>query len=321
MKKFISKIFAFTIPIIILAYGIDIYLSSNLRKSSTFAHQEYPIWNDILEGNLNADILIHGSSRAWVHFDPKILEDTLQLSAYNLGVDGHTFNMQHLRHKLALKHNKKPKMVIYSVDATTLQKGNFFNSEQILPFMLWNKDIQEFTSQYTSYSFLDYKLPLLRYYGKTDAISTVLKMNFQSDNNEKLRVKGYKGQDRIWNNDFDNAKKLMKRYEVKIDEDLKQRFDSYLKACKSNGIEVILVYAPVYIEGQEFIQNEDVLIHTYENFAETYDFKFFDFTNDDICYNKAYFYNARHMNKTGSELFTKKLASKIKAITVNNMTN
>ena len=313
MKKFFYKIVIFTIPILVLAYGIDIYLSSNLRKSNSFAHQEYPIWNDILEGNLDADILIHGSSRAWVHFDPKILEDTLQMSAYNLGVDGHTFNMQQLRHQLALKYNKKPKMIIHSVDATTLEKGNFFNAEQILPYMLWNEDIKAFTSDYSSYSFLDYYLPLLRYYGKTKAISRAFKMSLQSQSDKKYRVRGYEGQDRTWNKDFENAKKKMKSYEISIDKDLKQRFDNYLKACKANGIEVILVYAPVYIEGQEFIQNEAVLNQTYKSFAETYNFKFFDFTNDEICYDKAYFYNTRHMNKVGSDLFTKKLASKIKA--------
>ncbi|WP_323788703.1 hypothetical protein [Psychroserpens sp.] len=312
MKKFILKIVVFAIPILLLAYGLDVYLSNNLRKSNTFAHLEYPIWNDVLEGNLNADILIHGSSRAWVHFDPKILEDVLQLTAYNLGVDGHTFNMQYLRHKLALKYNDKPQMIIHSVDATTLQKGDFFNSEQILPYMLWEKDFQEFTSEYESYSYFDYNLPLLRYYSQTEAISTAFKMNMSSNNNPQIRVKGYQGQERTWNSDFDKAKKLMKGFEVKIDETLKMKFDRYLKDCKANNIEVVLVYAPLYSEGKAFIKNEEVLINTYQKFAETYGFAFFDFTNDDICNDKAYFYNARHMNKLGAELFTKKLATKIK---------
>ncbi|WCO02542.1 hypothetical protein [Psychroserpens ponticola] len=312
MKKFILKILTFVVPILVLAYGIDAYLSNNLRKSRVFAHLEYPIWNDILESNLNADILIHGSSRAWVHIAPKILEDTLHLSSYNLGVDGHTFNMQQLRHELALKYNEKPKMIIHSVDATTLQKGNFYNAEQILPFMLWDEDFEKYTSNYTSYSYLDYKLPILRYYGETDAISTAFKMSFKSSTNNEQRIKGYQGQERIWNQDFDNAKKIMKHYEVVIDEDLKQRFNEYLKACKASDIEVVLVYTPVYIEGQEFIKNIDEIKKTYTNFAETYNFKFFDFTNDDICFDKSYFYNARHLNKNGSELFTKKLASKIK---------
>ncbi|WP_178988988.1 hypothetical protein [Winogradskyella schleiferi] len=312
MKAFFYKIVVFTIPIIVLAYGVDLYLSHYLKKSNLFAHQEYTIWNDILEGNLDADILIYGSSRAWVHFDPKILQDTLHLSAYNLGVDGHTFNMQQLRHKLALKYNKKPKMIIHSVDATTLEKGNFFNSEQILPYVLWEEDFEEFTANYKSYNVLDYNIPLLRYYGQTEAISTAIKMSLTSQNKKEQRVRGYQGQERVWNKDFENAKKRMKGYNVNINVDIKQSFDNYLKKCKDNAIVVVLVYAPVYIEGQEFIKNEAILKQTYTSLAEAYNFKFLDFTDDDICYNKAYFYNTRHMNKKGSELFTRKLASKLK---------
>jgi hypothetical protein len=212
-------------------------------------------------------------------------------------------------------------MIIYSVDATTLQKGNFFNSEQILPYMLWDEDFQEYTSQYTSYSSFDYNLPLLRYYGKTQAIYTAFKMSFEDGNNYKQRIKGYKGQEKTWNNDFINAKKTRKSYEIKIDEELMKRFDSYLKGCKANDIEVIMVYAPIYIEGQEFIQNIEAIKTMYATLAEAHNFKFFDFTNDDICYDKAYFYNARHMNKTGSELFTKKLATKIKSEIDYNIAN
>jgi hypothetical protein len=138
-------------------------------------------------------------------------------------------------------------------------------------------------------------------------------MNFQTQSNKKHRVRGYEGQERTWNRDFENAKKKMRSYDIIIDEDLKQRFANYLKACKANAIEVVLVYAPVYIEGQEFIQNEAILKETYSSFAKACDFKFLDFTNDEICYEKAYFYNTRHLNKVGAELFTKKLASLIKS--------
>lgn len=313
MKKFITKIVVFILPICLLAYGIDRYISHNLKTSNVFAHSEYTVWNDILDGKLNAEIYIHGSSRAWVHFDPEILEDSLHMPAYNLGIDGHTFNMQQLRHELALKYNPKPKMVIHSVDATTLQKGNFYNAKQMLPYMLWNDDIQNYTSQYTSYSWFDYKLPLIRYYSETDAITEAIGLSLNSEKHALTRMKGYQGQERTWNQDFDKAKQLMKAYEITIDNNLKQRFDDYLKDCKTNDIEVVMVYAPVYIEGQEFILNEEDVKKIYKAFADRYGFQFFDFTDDNICFDKSYFYNARHMNKTGSELFTKKLASKIKS--------
>lgn len=312
MKKFLLKIFVFLLPIILVAYFADIFISVNLKKSNAFAFKEYSTWNAVLDGKLNSDILIYGSSRAWVHFDPSIIEDSLKLPTYNLGIDGNTFKMQYLRHKLALKYNRKPKLIIHSVDATTLQEGNFFNSKQILPYMLWDADFFNFTSEYKSYSFLDYKLPLIRYYAKTDAIKTAFKMSLEVEDKDLQRIKGYQGQDRTWNTDFEEAKKKMKSYEIKINNDLKQEFDTYLKECKEKNIEVLMVYSPIYIEGQEFIKNKEYTLNIYEEFAGKYNFQFFDFSNDSICYDKKYFYNTRHLNKQGAELFTKKLTTLIK---------
>ena len=268
MKKFFLKILVFIIPIVLLAYAVDVYLSNQLKKSNTFAFKEYTTWNDVIDGKLNSEVFIYGSSRAWVQFDPFIIEDTLGLSTYNLGIDGHTFNMQYLRHKLALKYNKKPKLIIHSVDANTLQNGNFFNSQQVLPYMLWNSDFFEFTSNYKTYSYLDYKLPLVRFYGKTDAIITALSMNADSEKNKPTRVKGYKGQESTWNDDFDNAKKLMKTFEVKVDDQLYQMFDTYLEKCKANNIQVVFGYSPVYIEGQEFIKNKQEILDVFNKTIE-----------------------------------------------------
>ncbi|WP_425077079.1 hypothetical protein [Psychroserpens sp. S379A] len=312
MKKFLLKIFVFALPIIITAYFIDVFISTNLKKSNGFAFKEYTTWNAVLDGKLEADVLIYGSSRAWVHFDPKIIEDSLNLSVYNLGIDGNTFNMQHLRHKLALKHNKQPKLIIHSIDVTTLQKGNFFNSKQILPYMLWNNDFFEATSEYPNYSYFDYKLPLIRYQSKTDAITMALNMSLGTQSNEPERIKGYEGQDRTWNSDFKKAKKKMKKYEIEFDSDLEQKFNAYLKECKDKNIEVLFVYSPVYIEGQEFIKNKEGILDYYKSLAEAYDFLFFDFSEDELCYDKKYFYNARHLNKQGAEIFSRKVANLIK---------
>ena len=309
MKRFIISIFKFFFPIILIAYGVDLFISHYLKKSSTYARLEYPIWNAVLEGNLNSDIWVHGSSRAWVHFSPKILKDSLGVEVYNLGVDGHTFNMQNLRHQLALKHNKKPKAVIYSVDATTLQKGNFFNSEQILPYMLWNDEIYESTEDYNFFSSIDYKLPLIRYYGKADAISIALKNAFASVPQPEKRIRGYRGQDRQWNTDFEKAKKKLKAFNIVIDNELKTRFRHFIRECREKEIEVFLVYAPVYIEGQVFIKNEEEVKAVYQDIAKENNFDFIDFSNHSICMDKAYLYNARKLNRKGAELFTKELSS------------
>ena len=294
-------------------YYMDRFISLNLKKSNSHAHGEYSTWNAITDGKLNADILIHGSSRAWVHFDPKIIEDSLKHSVYNLGMDGHTFHLQYMRHLMALRHNPKPKLIIHSVDIGTLTKGNLHNSDQFLPFMLWDKTYYDNMSKYDGYSYFDYKVPLIRYYGKLEAIKTAIKMIAPSKNNKVQRVRGYQGQNTSWNNDFDEAKKNMKKYVAVTDSLTLNLFDNYLRECKVQNIKVILVYSPYYIEGQQFIENQKQVINIFKILAKKYDFSFFDFTTDEICFDKKYFYNASHLNRTGAELFSRKLCGQIKS--------
>jgi hypothetical protein len=295
----------------VLGYSIDRFISENLKISNSHSQREYSTWNAIVDGKLDADIFVYGSSRACTHFDPKIIEDSLGQSVFNLGIEGHTFGMQYLRHLLALENNSKPKVIIHSVDIGTLQKGRMYNPDQFLPYMLWNKTFYDYMSMYDGYSYFDYKIPLIRYYGKLEAIKTAIKMS-SHQSNEVQRIKGYLGNDNSWNNDFDNAKKSMKKYVSLPDSLTLSLFDNYLAECKKNKIDVILVYSPYYIEGQEFIKNQSEIINIYEMLAQKYDFMFLDFTKDEICFDKKYFYNTSHMNKTGAELFTKKLCNQIK---------
>ena len=312
MKKFIIKIIVPLLLLIVFSYPLDLFISNNLKKSNTYAHGEFSVWNDIIEGELYSDLYIYGSSRAWVHFDPMIIQDSTGLSVYNLGMDGHRFIMQYLRHKLVLEHNKKPQYIIYSLDITTLAKGNLYNPDQFLPYMLWNNDFQEVILKYEGYNYFDFNIPFLRYSGKHNAIKESLRIFFKGDNPIK-RIKGYEGRNESWNKDFIKAKNKMDSYTVNIDDKSLFLFQKFLSDCKKSNIQVILAYSPYYIKGQEFIKNQDEIIKMYNNLADKYNLDFFDFTKDSICYKKKYFYNSGHLNKDGAELFTKKLISMLKA--------
>ena len=106
MNKFLMRIFVFLLPIMAVLYPADYFLSTYLSDSKDYAAGEVKVWKDIYDGHVNSELVIYGSSRAWIHFSPKIIEDSLQISAYNLGMDGHNFSLQYLRHKELLKFNK-----------------------------------------------------------------------------------------------------------------------------------------------------------------------------------------------------------------------
>src|SRR5690554_156459 len=90
MKKFVRRLLFFIAPPILILLPIDIYLSKGLKNTS-LAAAEYEVWNDLFYNNISPEVAIYGSSRAWVHIDPMIIEDSLGLSAYNFGINGHNF--------------------------------------------------------------------------------------------------------------------------------------------------------------------------------------------------------------------------------------
>ncbi|MES2691185.1 MAG: hypothetical protein V4658_12325 [Bacteroidota bacterium] len=314
MTRFIKKTVFFIIPVVAFLCMADYGLSRILKTSNL---SENTVWRDVIDGNINANVAIYGSSRAWTILSPEIIGDTLHASVYNMGLDGHNLNLQLLRHTLYFKYNRKPKTIIHSIEIFTLQKRkDLYNPDQFLPYMLWDKSIREFTSGYEGYKTLDYYLPGARYYGKTTAMHNAYNVLAHPASNKPERIKGYQGIDEQWNDDFDNAQKQIEFYEAVLDTPTMIQFENYIKEITSSEINLVLVYAPEYIEGQKFIRNRQEIMNVFLTVSKKYNVPFIDYSNDQLCYDKAYFYNATHLNKKGSEIFSGRLASDVKKLLI-----
>ena len=91
MKKFLSKILIFVLPAWLLLLVVDYWFSQEAKQSNDYVIEA---WYDLMNGDINADVIVMGSSRAWVHIDPLILDSILGVNTYNLGIDGRSFNSQ-----------------------------------------------------------------------------------------------------------------------------------------------------------------------------------------------------------------------------------
>jgi hypothetical protein len=312
MKQFLLKLVFFVLPLLILAYPIDLAISYFLRQSNEF-HGEFEVMNDIYNSKANCDVAIYGSSRAMVHFDPKIIGDSLGMTVYNFGIDGHNFWMQYLRHLEHVKYNEKPKIIIFSLGMFTLQKrANLYNPEQFLPYMLWDKNIMEYTQSYIGYKKIDYYVPLIRYAGKYEAFKTSIDMLLKIEPVIPTRNKGFSSFDKEWNLDLEIAKAKIGTYRVECDAKSIALFEQFIQECKSNNIMLLLVYAPEFIEGQNFVTNRSDVISIYNELAQKYKIKFYDFSTDVMSLDKKLFYNSNHLNKKGAELFSSTLAHDLK---------
>jgi hypothetical protein len=316
MKTFLLRLVIFIFPLIIFAYGLDVFLSGILKRSNSYADSEYPVWNGLYNGEINSDIVIYGSSRAWRHINPCMISDSLNITAYNLGINGHSFKSQYFRHSLLLKYNKIPKLIIQTLDITSFDKNSdLYNPDQYLPYMLYNEEMK--VSTYNGYHSIDYKLPMVRYYAKKEAIIEIIKILVSPGSNKAIRSKGYRSRDLAWNDDLLIAQKNFGSYEVKFDSSLIHLFEKYLTECVKKNIQIVFVYTPEYIDGQRFVNNRSDIMTIYYELSEKYKIPFYDYSEDSISFNKNYFYNSGHLNKVGSEIFTTKLIDDLKKSQIN----
>jgi hypothetical protein len=320
MKSFLIKMAILFLPVGILAFPLDYFISQNVSKSNS-CNGEYQVWNDIFKGKVNSDVVIYGSSKAWVDINPHVLEDSLGSTVYNLGIDGHNFWLQYLRHLELLKFNTKPDCIVLSVDMLSLEKKKeLYNMDQFLPYMLYDKEIHEFTSSYQGFSFYDYYVPMLRYLGKREALVNAFLYSLNIPRSEPMRTRGYMGMETKWNSDFDNARTLFSHYEMKIDSSTVDLFEKFLSECIRMGIKVIIVYSPEYAGNRDFFRDRPEIISLYQSYASEYNLPFLDYSDIPMCQQREYFYNSTHLNKTGSDLFSAILAKDLKQLSKSWMT-
>lgn len=303
MKRFLFKSILFFGVLAIVMVATDLWISKTLATSESYSMGDAKVWQDILKGQINEDLLIYGSSRAWRHFDPEFIEAQTGLTAYNFGVDGHAFDIQYLRHELNLKYNKAPKVIIYSVDYNTLNApSGLYNDEQFLPFFFADTLLNAYTKKYENFSFIDYKIPLLRYSGREKALTYFVKEVIGWPQT-KMRSKGFGVHQGAWNSDYKKAKAKKGSVAKEIHKENVKRFDAFLKEAYLKNISVILMYTPEHVLGQELIANREEIVKVFDSLANKNNIPFFDYSKDSMNSNKVYFYNSLHLNAQGVEKF------------------
>lgn len=85
-------------------------------------------------------------------------------------------------------------------------------------------------------------------------------------------------------------------------------FSKFCAKIKSDSIEMCFVYAPVYIEATNKLVNKEDMYKAYQTIADKYNIPILDYNYHPISCDSTNFYNATHLNKKGSILFSTQLA-------------
>src|ERR1035438_252813 len=77
----VKRIVVFFLVIGVLAFALDRAINHGLRRLQT---SKFGSLNRVMDGRVNADIIISGSSRALSHYDPRPIGRLTGYSAYNI---------------------------------------------------------------------------------------------------------------------------------------------------------------------------------------------------------------------------------------------
>lgn len=307
MKKYLLNTLLFAIVCFIFAFALDTILSSRLRlnKNRIFAN-----WNQIYNDTTDYDLVINGSSRAWVQYNPLIIDSILHINSYNLGIDGSPINRQIIKYQKYCDLHKTPKYLIQNIDLGTMAIRHGYEREQFFPYFFYDRDLIKDFNQYENFSFMEKYFPCYRYLGYEDIITEAIFYDNKQHYFDFIE-KGYAGQNRKWDG-FQLAKQ--DKIECACDTNAIKLFEEFLNEVRLEGTKVIFVYAPVFHEVRAKMINENQMYEMYDTIAQRFDIPILDYNDIPMCYDTTYFYNGTHLNKIGAELFTTKLAHDIDTI-------
>jgi hypothetical protein len=294
MKKFILKLITYAICTILLIYSIQMALSFKIKNKSTNG-----LDNLVTTSNINAELLLMGSSRCWAHFDPHFFESAFNIKkAVNIGVDGHSeLSMTYVRLLDYLSYNKPPKFIIINVDpfisANSIdQYSRMVNKNKYARYAFYINNRQWKTVDYFKFNFYEKYIPLYSIF-KYQIFSDCLFGN----NSSPYFQYGYEKHDNKWDtiqNPTSNT--TAKKYFLKPKNipEIKTSLQKIQTLCITHGVKLICIQTPVY----KSIYNEYEFNLTKE-ICKDLNLDFFDLNVPYIRNDISNFYNSNHMNING----------------------
>lgn len=305
MKRFLLKLSITAVALWIVAWGLDLLITHNLRHSNARMLSTY---NAIYSDTLQCDAVVMGSSRGQVQYDVRILDSIVGLNCYNISVDGRCIDAEVFIYNAYRQHAPKPRLIIQNIDWGTLLMSNGYEREQYLPYL--NKDdLYEQIHENEGFNWADRWLPLVRYAGYHELIKEGLGLKAKMARPNNF-YKGYIAVEAPWDG---IAFQQIDTLGFTVNPKAVDIFDQYLAQCYKDNIQVVMVYAPFYIGAtQKMGSAVDSMFAFYQSFANRYDCQILNYTFDSISYDTLNFYNASHLNQRGAEMFSTKLAHDLK---------
>lgn len=303
MKKLILKLFFFSI---IAIAGFHLFFGIILpRLYVNSGDTEIQRWINFYEKPVNASGIIIGSSRAHRGYNPRILTEKTGKDFHNIAMHGMPLSNYSLILQDYLLINQAPEIVLINIDIQTLAANDLMGGINLL--LPGIKDNSQILNNIYQFRHIKYYRPYGYFFYKEQIID---KIEFPMT----THYNGFGGLNKTWENPptdamLDTAK--MKPYKIN-----KEESERYIKnivdvAQKHEIKYIIFSLAPYHKSLWSKTKNKKELVEFMEKMAEKYGITLINFLESDIKNHTKYYYDAVHLNLSGSQVFTAALADSL----------
>lgn len=301
MKKYICQLFFFIIIIVI----IDIVFGQTMTYLLNHAKGGYTWRNNYICKKTNENILIFGSSRAIHHYNPQIINDSLDMSCYNCGQNGYGIILNYGR--LLLIHQRyQPKVIIYDIYAhyDYLENDNRKYLGQLKPYYheIGIKNIFDSIDQIEKWKM---QSAMYRYNSRFLQIIS----DYFHPLKQTIGINGFKPKENVFNSM--KTKKYQDKDEYNYDKIKIDYLKKFITLCKNSTL--IFTFSPIWYN------YDQTKLKVIKEICKEYNIHFLDFSNDPkYIHNNQYFNDGLHLNAKGADEFTRDLIKRLRPILENS---
>lgn len=309
----VGRILVFFVFLVAIAYGIQLGVSAGLRKITTSKFGAINAWTS---GNVNSEVIINGSSRALVHYDPRIIAKATGLTAYNLGMNGIQIDVQAGILDAYLAKNRAPSVILQNLESFSLEAtkpGEIYDPGVYLPYLSNNAlyqalhEIDPQVWKWRRIPLYGYAVPDMRF---TWALGVMRWFGVQGPQDY---FDGFNPRYEQWGQDFENFRKSVPNgVSYRIEAKGLVSLERCLQLAQEKGSVMILIFAPEYVEMQRLEKNRGEIFRHFRELAGKYGTEFWDYSDFPLCSNRDFFYNSQHLNAKGAEIFSEDVARRLR---------
>lgn len=299
MKRFIAQVIAF----LVIIASIDRLCGVAFKYLEDNAKGGFSLRDRYINQELNADVIIYGSSRCAHHYDPAIFQDSLGLSCYNAGQDGSGIILSYGRLLLQNKR-KKPQIIICDINPD---------------FDLFVCDNHRFLHWLKSYYYEEGISDIFNSIDKTEKFKMLSWMYRYNSRFIEIMVDYFHPMQKLNENGFVPNRGEMDKTKIRsregidsfvFDEVKIHYIDKFIDECRDSKL--IFVVSPIWYGMdenalyplREICQQKNVVLLEFEN-------------NIKYVHNDFYFYDGNHLNSRGADEFSKDLCVILKQRVIN----